>query len=153
MNSIHFVRWIENLKDCEHDLYWFDVLDRGLQTFPRVKQYAKWKERKMPYIRGIFLKKKMSTVFNIIQPWSYYWRKKLKQIIEEINPDVVHSFRNATLFVSNLKTMKKFSISKWIYSCWEMTYIITKILSRHKTKIRKVLQRGWLPAIGLWAWL
>jgi hypothetical protein len=48
MNSIHFVRWIENLKDCEHDLYWFDVLDRGLQTFPRVKQYAKWKERKMP---------------------------------------------------------------------------------------------------------
>lgn len=144
MNSIHFVRWIENLKDSEHDLYWFDVLDRGeLQTFPRVKQYAKWKERKMPYIKGeYFLKKKMSTVFNIIQPLlEVTIDEKLKQIIEEINPDVVHSFEMQNCSYPILRTMKKFPNLKWIYSCWGNDLYYYKDLSRHNAKLRKVLQR------------
>ena len=29
MNSIHFVRWTQQLKDSGHDVFWFDILDGG----------------------------------------------------------------------------------------------------------------------------
>ena len=60
MHSIHAIRWIENLKDTSHELYWFDVLGIGkLDTIERVKQFANWKHRKLPYIKGeYFLSKR-----------------------------------------------------------------------------------------------
>ena len=54
MPSIHVIRWIENLKETQHELYWFDVLGRGkLETLEGVKQFTNWKHRKLPYFKGL----------------------------------------------------------------------------------------------------
>lgn len=53
MQSIHAIRWIENLKDSGHELYWFDVLGKGrLKTEIDITQIIDWKKRKIPYING-----------------------------------------------------------------------------------------------------
>ena len=50
MPSLHAVRWIENLKESDHELYWFDVLGKGgLSTEIALKQITDWKKRKLPY--------------------------------------------------------------------------------------------------------
>ena len=60
MPSVHVIRWIENLKDTSHELFWFDVLDRGrLDTLESVTQFVEWKKRKVQPIKGeYFLSKK-----------------------------------------------------------------------------------------------
>ena len=51
MHSIHATRWIENLKESGHELYWFDITGKGtIQTLEEVTQIANWKKRKFPYI-------------------------------------------------------------------------------------------------------
>ena len=41
MPSVHVIRWIENLKGSDHELYWFDVLNRGrLETLDSVHLYT-----------------------------------------------------------------------------------------------------------------
>ena len=53
MPSIHAVRWIENLKESGHELYWFDITGKGkIQTLEEVTQITNWKKRKLPYIKG-----------------------------------------------------------------------------------------------------
>ena len=61
MHSVHTIRWIENLKDSPHELFWFDVLGRGkLETIEGVKQFTDWNHRKLPYIKGeYFLRQKV----------------------------------------------------------------------------------------------
>ncbi len=49
MHSIHATRWIENLKESGHELYWFDITGKGaIQTLDTIKQITNWKKRKFP---------------------------------------------------------------------------------------------------------
>ena len=51
MPSIHAVRWIENLNEAGHELYWFDVLGKGeLPTEIALHQFVNWNKRKIAYI-------------------------------------------------------------------------------------------------------
>ena len=70
MPSVHVSRWIENLKDTNHELYWFDILDRGkLETLDSVQQFTGWKKRKVPYIKGeYFLSEKYIKDLNPTNP-------------------------------------------------------------------------------------
>ena len=44
MHSIHATRWIENLKESGHELYWFDITGKGkIQTLEEVTQITNWK--------------------------------------------------------------------------------------------------------------
>ncbi len=144
MPSIHAIRWIENLKDSPHELFWFDVLGRGkLETIEGVKQFTDWNHRKLPYIKGeYFLSKKAPLFFKFIQPFlEITANEKLEEIIKEIQPDVVHSFEMQSCSYPILKTMNKFSNVKWIYSCWGNDLYYYKNFKAHKLKIRKVLKR------------
>lgn len=144
MHSIHAIRWIENLKDTDHELYWFDVLNRGkIETIDTVIQYENWKLRKLPYIKGeYFMKKKISFLYEIIQPrLEVTANEKLEKIIHEIKPDVIHSFEMQSCSYSILKTMKKFSNIKWIYSCWGNDLFYYKNHKNHKVNILNVLKR------------
>lgn len=71
MPSVHVIRWIENLKDTSHELFWFDVLDRGrLDTLDSVTQVVNWKKRKVKYIKGeYFLSKKFPKVYEKVHPY------------------------------------------------------------------------------------
>jgi glycosyltransferase involved in cell wall biosynthesis len=144
MPSVHVTRWIENLKDTDNELYWFDVLDKGkLDTIEIVEQFIVWKQRKIQYQKGeYFISRTFPFLYNRLQHFiEVTANEKLEQIIKEIQPDIVHSFEMQSCSYPILKTMNKFPKIKWIYSCWGSDLYFYKNIKRHKTKIISVLKR------------
>ncbi|MGE8339825.1 MAG: glycosyltransferase [Flavobacterium sp.] len=144
MPSIHIIRWIENLKDTDIELYWFDILGRGkLETFDSIKQFVGWKKRKVPHIKGeYFLRKKYSDLYEKILPYLEVTANEvLEKIIIELKPDVVHSFEMQSCSYPILNTMNKFPKVKWVYSCWGSDLFYYMNFKTHNYKIRNVLKR------------
>ena len=144
MPSVHVIRWIENLKDTSHELFWFDVLDRGrLDTLESVTQFVEWKKRKVQPIKGeYFLSKKYPTVFEKIQPLlEVTANEALEKIILEIQPDIVHSFEMQGCSYPILKTMQKYHNIKWLYSCWGSDLYYYQQFPIHLKKIKLLLSR------------
>lgn len=144
MPSVHVIRWIENLKDTNHELYWFDILDRGkLETLDSVQQFIGWKKRKIPYIKGeYFLSKKLPAVYNRIIPFCETTvNEAFENIILEIQPDVIHSFELHYCSYPILKTMNKYPNLKWIYFCWGNDIFRHQVLKSDLNKIYSVLKR------------
>ncbi|NNC46479.1 MAG: glycosyl transferase family 1, partial [Winogradskyella sp.] len=99
MNSVHFQRWTDQLKDSGHEIYWFNVRDGVyVNQLAWVNQIVGWK-LKYPKLKGRHFLKKYA-------PWFY---KLISSLLErdtakvfenyllKIKPDVVHSF---ALYVS-----------------------------------------------------
>ncbi|MCL9805107.1 glycosyltransferase [Flavobacterium amniphilum] len=144
MPSIHVIRWIENLSESGHELFWFDVLDRGtMETSVQLHQITNWKKRKLPYFNGEhFLRKKIPFLYNIIQSkLEITVDECLTKIINEIRPDVVHSFEMQHCSYPILKTMRRFPNLKWIYSCWGSDLFFYQNSKIHLPKIKEVLHR------------
>lgn len=144
MPSVHVIRWIENLKDTNHELYWFDVLNRGkLETLDTVQQFTLWKKRKIPYIKGeFFLRKKMPALYSRIIPFlETTVNEAFEDIILEIQPDIIHSFELHYCSYPILKTMKKYPDIKWIYFCWGNDIFRHQVLKHDLNKIYSVLKR------------
>ncbi|OHT44612.1 glycosyltransferase family 4 protein [Flavobacterium tructae] len=144
MPSIHVLRWIENLKDKGHELYWFDVLDRGpLENLDYVRQFVDWKKRKYPYIKGeYFLRKKMPSAYDKIIPYlEVSANEGFEKVIQEIKPDIVHSFELHYCSYPILKAMNKNPGIKWIYSCWGSDIFRHQVLKNDIQKIESVLNR------------
>lgn len=144
MPSIHVIRWIENLKDTEHELFWFDVLGRGkLETLSSVFQFSSWKKRKVTHIKGEYLmSKKFPGVYEKVLPFLEVTpNEALEKIVLEIRPDIIHSFELHYCSFPILKTMKKFPNIKWIYSCWGSDIFRHQIFKSDIQKIRQVLKQ------------
>lgn len=144
MHSIHAVRWIENLKESDHDLYWYDILGKGkLETLETVKQFLETRKRKIPYIKGEYIfSRKMPNLYRSIRPLLEITENDvLEKIIKEINPDVIHSFEMQSISYPILKTMNKFPEIKWIYSCWGNDLFYYKNFQNYRNKIKIVLKR------------
>lgn len=144
MPSIHAIRWIENLKDTNYELYWFDVLGKGkLETFDSLHQFYGWEKRKLTYIKGeYFLSKKYPDLYQKIRSYLEVTANEvLEKIILEIQPDIVHSFEMQNCSYPILKTMQKFPKVKWLYSCWGNDLFYFKNFKEHKSKIKNVLKR------------
>lgn len=144
MPSIHAIRWIENLKDTQHELYWYDVLNRGkLETLPSVTQFFFQNKRKVSHLKGeYFLSKKIPNIYNYLKKFVEVTpNEALEQIIKKVQPDCIHSFEMQGCSYPILKTMKKFPKIKWIYSCWGNDLYYYKNFKGHKLKIRNVLKR------------
>ena len=144
MPSVHVIRWIENLKDSQHELFWFDVLGKGkLQTINEVQQFFDWKKRKIPYIKGEhFIKKNIPSFYEKLSSnLEVSANQELERIILEIQPDVIHSFEMQSCSYPILKTMNKYSKIKWIYSCWGSDLYFYQNDTKHLNKIKKVLKR------------
>jgi glycosyltransferase involved in cell wall biosynthesis len=144
MPSVHVIRWIENLKDTSHELYWFDVLGRGrLATLDSVTQFVDWKKRKLKYIKGeYFLSKKFPDIYERVQPFLEVTANEvLENIINEIQPNLVHSFEMQGCSYPILKTMRKYPDVKWLYSCWGNDLYYYQQFSIHLKKINRILSR------------
>lgn len=144
MPSVHVIRWIENLKETNHELYWFDVLGRGkLETIDSVIQFTNWKKRKIGSIKGeYFLSKKIPFLYEKIIPFlEITANEALEKVIAEIQPDVIHSFEMQSCSYSIFKTMEKHPKIKWLYSCWGNDLFYYKQFPSHLKKIKKVLKR------------
>lgn len=144
MHSIHVIRWIENLKDTSDEIYWFDILGKGrLNTIDEVHQLTNWRRRKIRYLKGEhWLRKKSPTIYTKMQPLlEISANQQLEHIIQEIKPDVVHSFEMQSCSYPILKTMNKYPAIKWMYSCWGSDLFYFQNVKYHNLKIRKVLNR------------
>ena len=144
MPSVHVIRWIENLKDTSHELFWFDVLGRGrLDTLESVTQVVNWKKRKVKYIKGeYFLSKKFPTVYEKVCPYlEVTANEALKYVLLDIKPDVVHSFEMQGCSYPIFKVMQECSNIKWLYSCWGNDLYYYQQFPIHLKKIKLVLSR------------
>jgi hypothetical protein len=144
MPSIHVIRWIENLKDADIELYWFDVLGKGeLVTDVKLTQITNWKKRKLPYFKGEYwLSKKMTKFYKKLQPFLEETSSNaFKNVISNIQPDIVHSFEMQSCSYPIFEAMEANPDIKWIYSCWGSDLFYYSNIKFHKNKIKQVLNR------------
>ncbi len=144
MPSIHTVRWIENLKDTSHELYWFDVMGRGnMETANPVHQFIDWEKRKFPYLRGeYFLSRNYPSLYEKIEPFlKVTANEQLAIIIKTIQPDIIHSFEMQSCSYPIIETMNRYPNIKWIYSCWGSDLFYYRQFLKHRKKIKTVLKR------------
>ncbi|MFC7773607.1 glycosyltransferase [Flavobacterium sp. GCM10027622] len=144
MPSIHVVRWIENLSGSGHDLYWFDILDRGeMEVSVPITQITGWKKRKLPHVKGeYFLRKKLPALYHTIQPFlETTVDEQLTKIIHLIQPDLVHSFEMQNCSYPLLKTMRQYPKLNWLYSCWGSDLFYYQNSKRDLPQIKGVLSR------------
>jgi glycosyltransferase involved in cell wall biosynthesis len=144
MPSVHVTRWIENLKDTDHDMFWFDVMNRGeIKTKTSIHQIIKWRKRKIPYIKGEYwLSKNHKNIYTKIQSYlEVTANEQLELIIKEINPDIIHSFEMQECSYPIVKTMNKYPNINWLYSCWGSDLYYFKDFKEHRLKIKQVLDR------------
>ena len=144
IHSIHATRWIENLKESGHELYWFDITGKGkIQTLEEVTQITNWKKRKLPYIKGEYwLSKKFPKFYHFIRPYLEVTENEaLEECIKNIQPDLVQSFEMQTCSYPIVKTMLKFQKIKWLYNCWGNDIFYYQNLPSHKINLNQVLSR------------
>lgn len=144
MHSIHATRWIENLKESGHELYWFDISGKGkINTLESIIQFTGWKKRKLPYIKGEhWFSKKFPSFYQLIRPFLEVTENEaLEKIIKSIQPDLVQSFEMQSCSYPIVKTMLKYSKIKWLYNCWGNDIFYYQNLPNHKSKLNQVLLR------------
>ncbi len=143
MNSIHFQRWTNQLKDSGHDVYWFNIRDGGYsEKLPWVNQITGWKQ-KFPNLKGrSFVKKRWPKLY---EKFSFLiennTEKAFEKKLDEIKPDVVHSFVLYVSCVPIFKIMQKHLDVKWIYSSWGSDLFYYQNEPEFLNNIKKVLPR------------
>lgn len=144
MPSIHAIRWIDNLNESGHELYWFDITSKGkLQTNLDVIQFTDWKKRKFPYVKGEhYLYKKFHSIYEKIQPYlETTIEEYFEYLVNEIKPDLVQSFEMHSCSYPILNIMNKYPNLKWVYNCWGNDIFYYKNTVSFELKIRKTLKR------------
>ena len=139
MNSIHFQRWVNQFKDTDHEIFWFDIKDGALvPNLDWVETFQNWKY-KYPKLKGRHLIKKTFPQFNHFFENSP--AKAFEKVLLDIKPDIVHSF---VLYISCapiLSVMLRYKHIKWIYSSWGSDLFYYKNIPKFKKDILEVLPR------------
>jgi len=143
MPSIHVVRWIENIPD-DYEVHWFDVLDRGaLDTSEKVIQHLNWKQRSFHKFKGAFtLRKYFPFLYRIgVACYDTSLTKSFLKLVEEVKPDIVHSFNLQAGGFPILKVMKIKKDIPWIINCWGNDIYYFQKFQKEQKKIRATLSR------------
>jgi glycosyltransferase involved in cell wall biosynthesis len=151
-DSIHTVRWINQIADREWDLHLFSSVDYGF-LHPEMRNitvyhsaYACQKEKDISVkLRGLPLfynpfavlaRKTLSKFF------PKYRAVQLGRLIDKLKPDIIHSLEiqhaGYLLFESMKFTKNKFPVS--IVTNWGSDIYLFGRLSEHEPKIRAVLE-------------
>ncbi|QHI35240.1 hypothetical protein IMCC3317_05860 [Kordia antarctica] len=143
MQYIHSARWINQLKDSGHEIYLFDCLDSPIHQDLQWTNYTtNWSKRKIkPLIGETFLKKHFPSLSEKIQPFlKVTASKKLQELIQEIQPDVVHSMELQSESYPLIQVRKKITFN-WICSTWGSGIYHFYQESFHKKRIDKLLSQ------------
>ncbi|MDG1804984.1 glycosyltransferase [Flavicella sp.] len=142
MQYIHSARWINQLKDSGHEIYVFDCLDKPIhEDLLWTNFITGWSKRKLPYLKGeYFLEKKLPYIFRNIEPFlKITASEKLIQVIEEIQPDLVHSLEMQSETYPLLKARKKIDF-KWAYFSWGSDLYLYQNNLFHRKRIKNILK-------------
>lgn len=143
MPSLHFYRWSEQLQGAGHEIYWFNVTDGGecVTRLLWMDQRFKWK-LKWDYPGRTFVKAKFPKLYNWFQKFNENDTAKVfENYLNEIQPDVVHSFALYLSCSPIIKVMEQYPTQKWIYSSWGSDLFYFQNEPSHLEDIKKVLPR------------
>lgn len=141
MPSLHFFRWTEQLRDAGHEIFWFNITDSGefVKRLDWVKQKYAWK-LKWDFSGRIYLKKHFPRLSHWIQTINTNSiSKAFESYLDEVKPDVVHSFALHISCTPILSVMKKHSDLKWIYSAWGNDLFYHQNILKYRLGILEVL--------------
>ncbi len=143
MNSIHFRRWSEQLKDSDHEVYWFDILDQGYApSMSWMTQITGWKKGFLQKRGRTALKKFVPSLFTILSKnFDTKVDSAFAKALEQIKPDVVHSFALYISCAPILSVMNKNPTIKWIYSSWGSDLFYFQNEREYFKDIKQVLPR------------
>lgn len=116
----HFFNWAEQLKDSGHEVYWLDVFDSNtkVEQIDFVNQIIGWRY-KWDYPGRYFVKKNSHVLNRLINRFNERnINAVLEKKIQEIKPDVVHSFVMYLATAPIFEVMKNHPEIKWMYSSW-----------------------------------
>ncbi len=143
MNSIHLRRWSDQLKDSGHELFWFDILDQGPSpSLSYMSQFTGWKKGFLKKRGRSFLKKRFPSLFQkLSMRFDVAVADAFKQALEQIQPDVVHSFALYIACGPILKVMQQRPNLPWVYSSWGSDLFYYQDFPNYLTEIKAVLPR------------
>lgn len=141
IKSIHFRRWVSQLEYSEHQLFFFDISGKigELKGMPWLSQKASWKYR-WDFPGRYFLKKNTPKIYKLIEKVN---NRDVDQIFEaylnEIQPDVVHSF---VLYLSCkpiFEVMSRYKNIDWLYSAWGNDLFYYRNIASYRRDILEIL--------------
>lgn len=141
--SLHFFRWVNQLEETGHEVYWFDVtgMSKPVSKINWVNQKTNWK-LKWNYPGRAFVKNRFLKAYNFLQKFNEYKTDKVfEQYIKEIQPDVIHSFALYLSCAPILNIMEKNPHLKWIYSSWGSDLFYFQNEPNYLKDIKRVLSR------------
>lgn len=143
MNSIHFRRWSDQLRDSGHEVYWFDILDQGYApSMSWLTQVTGWKKGFLKKRGRTFIKNKLPRLYNaLVHKYDTPVNIAFAKALQEIQPDVVHSFALYTSCLPILEVMKANPSIKWIYSSWGSDLYFQENKPQYKAEVNSVLIR------------
>lgn len=141
--SLHFFRWTSQLQDSGHEVYWFDItgMSEKSERLNWVSQKVSWK-LKWNYPGRLFVKKKFPKVYQFLQRFNEYKTASVfEHYLNEIKPDVVHSFALYLSCTPIISVMEKQPNQKWIYSSWGSDLFYFQNDKKYLKDIKRVLPR------------
>ncbi|PQJ32186.1 glycosyl transferase family 1 [Nonlabens arenilitoris] len=143
MNSIHFRRWSDQLRDRGHEVYWFDILDQGYApSMSWMTQITGWKKGFLKKRGRTFLKNKLPKLFNaLVHKYDTSVTTAFEKSIQEIQPDLVHSFALYTACLPILDAMQEHKAVKWMYSSWGSDLFYRANKPNYENEVTRVLAR------------
>ncbi|WP_405223468.1 glycosyltransferase [Dokdonia sp. Asnod1-B02] len=143
MNSIHFRRWSDQLRDSGHEVYWFDVKDQGYApSMSWMTQITGWKKGFLKKRGRTFIKNKFPQFYKtLVRRFDHPIQDAFAKALIEIEPDVVHSFALYTSCLPILSIMNQFNKLPWIYSSWGSDLFNKKNKPDYLDEVPLVLKR------------
>ncbi len=143
MPSLHFFRWVEQLKDSGIEIFWFDITGAGnlVERISWVHQITNWKLH-WNFPGRVALKKKFPLIYKAIQKFNERSvSKAFEKQLKRIKPDLVHSFALYVSCTPIASVMEKYPKLKWIYSSWGSDLYYFQHSKNHLKDIQRVLPR------------
>ncbi len=141
--SNHFRNWASQLRDSGFEIYWFDVLDNRspIKQLDFVEQIINWK-LKWDFPGRQFIKINAHGIYRLIEPLNSRDSGVIfEKLLNNIKPDVVHSFEMHSACIPFIKVMKNYPKIKWVYSSMgsDVYYFFKE--QKEISNIREVLNR------------
>lgn len=141
--SLHFFRWANQLQDVGLEVYWFDItgMSQPVSKISWIQQKVDWK-LKWDYPGRIFIKNKFPKLYKFFQQFNEKNTvKTFENYLNEIQPDVVHSFALYLSCSPIVEVMEKYPKLKWIYSSWGSDLFYFQNKPNYLKDIKRVLPR------------
>jgi glycosyltransferase involved in cell wall biosynthesis len=143
MRSIHFYRWVDQLKGQGHEILWFDIRSGGtiVPALEGIEQIVDWKLR-WNFPARYWIKVKFPWLYNFLDRFnSRSLEKSVENVLDNFKPDLVHSFAIYVSCAPILNVMKRRPRLKWVFSSWGSDLFFMEKNREGLKEIEEVLER------------